>query len=46
MTTLDLQSTIRSLIDIALKPEKITVWVAQILAHANIAIGNSGTIGR
>ena len=46
MTTLDLESSILSLIDVALKPEKITVCIAPILAHANIAIGNSGTIGR
>ena len=46
MTTLDLESSILSRIDAALKPEKTTVCVAPILAHANIAIGNSGTIGK
>jgi len=46
ITIFDLESSILSLRDDELNPEKTTVCVAPILEHANIDIGNSGTIGR
>ena len=46
ITNLDLESSIRSLNEVALKPENTTVCMAPILAHASMATGSSGTIGR
>ena len=44
--TLDFESFMRSVNAWELNPEKTTIWMAPILLHASIAIGNSGTIGR
>ena len=44
ITIFDFESSTLSRIDVALNPEKMTVCIAPILAHASIAIGNSGTI--
>ena len=46
MITLDFESFMRSVSACELNPEKTTICVAPILLQANIAIGNSGTIGR
>ena len=43
---LDLESSILSRSDMALNPEKTTVWIAPMRAHASMAIRISGTIGR
>jgi hypothetical protein len=43
---LDSESLALSAKALALKPEKTTICVAPILAHASIAIVTSGTIGR
>src|SRR4030095_4979672 len=46
MMTLDFESFIRSVNACELNPEKTTICIAPILLHANIATGNSGTMGR
>src|SRR6266705_3347677 len=46
ITTFEFESFTLSDNACVLKPENTTVCIAPILAHANIAIGSSGTMGR